>query len=267
MRAERFGSYSMAATFAVTPTLSRLKSISRYDFFAPPPRKRTEIRPRLLRPPERCLPVVSDFSGRSLVISSRVTTLVNRRDGVTGLKLFVGMLDLRVLRHLLAGLQPDISLLPVRTVAGITPAAPQLARVVHGSNLIHLHPEELLHRRLDLCLVGLESHFEAERVLFVLFGHALLGHDGPLQNLINVHYAAPFRVASDSLSLRAAASDSSTWVCDSRSYTLTSRVGTSVTPSMLRAPSSRLRFSPASTSSTVPDAIRRPSAVLTFFVL
>ena len=38
MRALRFGSYSMAATFAGTPSLFRRKSMTRYWRLWPPPR-------------------------------------------------------------------------------------------------------------------------------------------------------------------------------------------------------------------------------------
>src|SRR5450759_5109034 len=87
MRADRFGSYSTDATLAGMPVLSRLKSMMRYDFLWPPPRKREEIRPPLLRPPVRFLPAVSDFSGFCFVISSRETTVWKRRVGVVGLSL------------------------------------------------------------------------------------------------------------------------------------------------------------------------------------
>src|SRR5450755_4660282 len=93
MRAVRLGSYSMDATLAGIPILSRLKSIMRYACLAPPPRNRDEIRPSLLRPPVRFLPSTNDFSGRSLVISSRETTEVKRRDGVVGLYFFIGMVS------------------------------------------------------------------------------------------------------------------------------------------------------------------------------
>jgi len=46
---------------------------------------RDVTRPVLLRPPVRFFDVTSAFSGRSLVISSRVVTVWNRRVGVTGL--------------------------------------------------------------------------------------------------------------------------------------------------------------------------------------
>src|SRR2546423_3090899 len=50
MRAERLGSYSMVATRAGTPSLSRLKSMRRYRRLCPPPRWRVVMRPWLLRP-------------------------------------------------------------------------------------------------------------------------------------------------------------------------------------------------------------------------
>ena len=85
MRDERLGSYSIDATTAGMPTLSRLKSTTRYACLAPPPMNREVTRPVLLRPPVRFLDSTSDFSGRSLVMSSRDTTVWKRRVGVTGL--------------------------------------------------------------------------------------------------------------------------------------------------------------------------------------
>src|SRR5690242_20095535 len=81
----------MAATVAGIPTLSRLKSTTRYACLAPPPMKREVTRPTLLRPPVRSLRSTSAFSGRSLVMSSRVVTVWNRRVGVTGLYDLIGI--------------------------------------------------------------------------------------------------------------------------------------------------------------------------------
>src|SRR5215475_4275476 len=88
MLALRFGSYSIAATFAGTPALSRRKSTLRYCFLWPPPRCQTETSPWLLRPPERFFGSKRDFSGVSLVISLLSRTVINRLDAVYGLKLF-----------------------------------------------------------------------------------------------------------------------------------------------------------------------------------
>ena len=83
MRAERLGSYSMAATLAGMPTLSqRLKSMMRYKRLWPPPRKRTVIRPWLFRPPVFFRGLTRDFSGSVLVISEKSATVMKRRLGV-----------------------------------------------------------------------------------------------------------------------------------------------------------------------------------------
>src|SRR5713226_6773786 len=87
MLALRFGSYSMEATLAGTPSLSRRKSTVRYCFLWPPPRCQTTISPRLLRPPERFFGSSKFFSGVSLVMWLLSSTVMNRRDAVYGLKL------------------------------------------------------------------------------------------------------------------------------------------------------------------------------------
>ena len=91
MFAERFGSYSTEATLAGMPCFCRLKSIWRYLRFVPPPRNRMQMRPVLLRPPCFRLPLTSDFSGRSRVSSSRVVVVWNRRVGVVGLYVLIGI--------------------------------------------------------------------------------------------------------------------------------------------------------------------------------
>src|SRR5271167_1682616 len=86
MRALRLGSYSMAATLAGTPSLSRRKSMTRYCCLWPPPRWRDVLRPPPLRPPDFGLGASSDFSGRSLVISEKSETVWNRRPALVGLR-------------------------------------------------------------------------------------------------------------------------------------------------------------------------------------
>src|SRR3954467_3109625 len=88
MLAVRFGSYSMCATLASTPSLScRRKSITRYARLWPPPLCRVVIRPCALRPPLPCSGRTSDFSGSVRVISAKSETLAPRRPGVVGLYL------------------------------------------------------------------------------------------------------------------------------------------------------------------------------------
>src|SRR6266581_2833247 len=94
MYAERFGSYSMWATLAGTPSLRRLKSILRYRRLAPPPRWREVLRPWTLRPPDFFRPSVSDFSGLSRVISAKSGYITNRRPGEVGLGLRTGITQL-----------------------------------------------------------------------------------------------------------------------------------------------------------------------------
>ena len=82
----RFGSYSMCATLAGTPSLSRRKSITRYRRLLPPwcrvVTRPCELRPARLRPF-----ATSERSGLPRVISSKEDTLAPRRPGVVGLYL------------------------------------------------------------------------------------------------------------------------------------------------------------------------------------
>src|ERR671926_601220 len=92
MYADRFGSYSIAATRAGTPSLRlRLKSILRYSRLAPPPRWRDVLRPFALRPPDFLRPSTSDFSGSSRVISAKSGYVEKRRPGLVGLGLRIGI--------------------------------------------------------------------------------------------------------------------------------------------------------------------------------
>src|SRR5499433_1769017 len=144
----RFGSYSIAATLAGTPGLSRRKSTLRYCFLWPPPRCHTETSPWLLRPPERFFGSRSAFSGVSLVISLLSRTVMNRLDAVYGLKLFSPIAAscllklfltaflflaspelqvVRVLDHFFAFGELDVRFLPIAPIAFILAAAAHLA--------------------------------------------------------------------------------------------------------------------------------------------
>src|SRR5579864_4649373 len=91
MRAERFGSYSIAITRPATPILLRFQSITRYSRLWPPPRWRVVMRPLLLRPAVFFSGSVSARSGRVLVTSSKVDTDIPRRPGEVGLYVLTGI--------------------------------------------------------------------------------------------------------------------------------------------------------------------------------
>src|SRR6478609_3498864 len=88
MKADRLGSYSRRSTVPTTSNLRRLKSMIRYRVLAPPPRKRTAMRPPPPRPPDLVRPSTSDFSGRPLCRSDLSTSTSWRRPGDVGLYCF-----------------------------------------------------------------------------------------------------------------------------------------------------------------------------------
>src|SRR5215212_3771253 len=89
---DRFGSYSIAATRAGTPSLRlRLKSILRYRRLAPPPRWRAVLRPLELRPPDFFRPSVRVFSGSVLVMTLKSAYVTKRRPALVGLGLRIGI--------------------------------------------------------------------------------------------------------------------------------------------------------------------------------
>src|SRR5438034_11797554 len=100
MRADRLGSYSIAATFAGTPSLLRRKSTMRNRRLFPPPWWRMVTLPELLRPAFLRPLSSSDRSGRPRVISSNPETLAPRRPGVVGLYLRSGIRSLLRLEDL-----------------------------------------------------------------------------------------------------------------------------------------------------------------------
>src|ERR1700687_5858350 len=216
----RFGSYSMAATFAGTPTLSRRKSTVRYCFLCPPPRCQITISPWLFRPPERFFGSSSAFSGSCLVMWLLSTTVMNRRDAVYGLKLFspiaasylltsspllhftwltVVILSeakdlnvkyaqslqvLRVFDHLLALGELHIRLLPITPVAFVLAAAAHLAHKICRADARDFHFENLLDRFLDLRLRRAGENFKNHRVLRLFHAETFFGDDRPPNDLI-----------------------------------------------------------------------------------
>src|SRR5574342_164577 len=157
MRAVRFGSYSIAATFAGTANLSRRKSMRRYCRLWPPPRYRAVIWPWLLRPPLPRLGSSSDFSGVDVVISAKSDTDRKRVAGVTGLNCRMPILALEY-RYGVAFLERDDRLLPRRPAADVTPVALALGAHHEGAHVRHAHLEQGLHGRADLRLRRLGLH-------------------------------------------------------------------------------------------------------------
>src|SRR5258708_5513772 len=142
----------MAATLPGTPILSRLKSMTRYCCLAPPPWCRIVRRPRLFRPPVRCLGRSSDFSGVVFVISAKSATVPKRRPGEVGLYCLRGMVSDSLERRpenaaeRLALSEGDERLLPVRGLHGRAPAgALRLTLDDDRIDRLHLAAPQRLH--------------------------------------------------------------------------------------------------------------------------
>src|SRR5881397_517766 len=154
MLAERFGSYSIAATRAGIPTLSRLKSITRYRRLCPPPRCHEVTWPSTLRPPLLFRrPPSSERSGLRRESSEKSETLMSRRPGVTGRKVRTGIAlhSLEELDALALG-QTHERLLPLGLAPLVLPDAAQLRRHPHRAHALDLDVEQRLHGALDVVL-------------------------------------------------------------------------------------------------------------------
>src|SRR5690349_4562926 len=181
MRDVRFGSYSMCATLAGTPSLSlRRKSISRYCRLWPPPWCRVVMRPWTLRPPFLGSGTSRDFSGVDRVISAKSATLEPRRPGVVGLYLRIAISHNPLADRAAEGLdtvtvsQLHQSALGRLTLTEARLGALALARAVDGVHRHHPNLEDLLNSDLDLGLVRVRVDEERVPVL-VENAVALLG--------------------------------------------------------------------------------------------
>src|SRR6266511_3411308 len=250
MRAVRFGSYSMCATFAGTPSLStRLKSIRRYCRLWPPPWCRAVIRPCTLRPPLPCSGASSDFSGVDRVISAKSATLAPRRPGVVGLYLRIGIvipsasahraaegLDAVTVGQLHHGPLRVLALAPTGT--GALALALPVERV-HGHDA---HVEDLLDRDLDLGLVRVRA--DQERVPVAVQLAVALLRDHRLDDHVTrvgdgAHSSASSSVSSVSTSdSSASASVSSTSDAAGRPSTSTGLPRSSPSPAAVKTTSS-----------------------------
>src|SRR5665213_479606 len=191
MRALRLGSYSMVATLAGIPSLSRLKSMIRYCCLCPPPRWRAVLRPWLLRPPVRGLGASSDFSGRSVVSSAKSETVWNRRPALVGLRErnAMGCPGLSVLEQVdrVTRGEGDDGPLGVGAVAhaAALPVALGLALAIQGVDVGDPHVECLLDGVADVDLGGRRVDHEDVDVV-VHQGVRLLRHDGPDEDVVGI---------------------------------------------------------------------------------
>src|SRR5438874_205977 len=163
MRAVRLGSYSMWATLAGMPSLSRRKSIRRYCCLWPPPWWRVVILPWTLRPACFGLGTTSERSGWSRVISEKSANDIPRRPGVVGFALRIVMFgSLPCLEEfdLVAFGELDDGSLRACPRAGHVPGALGLALAVAGVDTDDLHAPDLLHRVADVDLRGLTGYEE-----------------------------------------------------------------------------------------------------------
>src|SRR5919201_5636708 len=143
MRAERLGSYSMVATRAGTPSLSRLKSMRRYRRLWPPPRWRVVMRPWLLRPDFDLRGRRSGLCGSVVVMSSNATTDMPRRPGDVGLYRLIAIVLHRpeeIFDGLPACKRHD-GLLPGGRIAAARPGAHSFGPHGHRIDRSHLDPK------------------------------------------------------------------------------------------------------------------------------
>src|SRR5579864_5224897 len=99
MRDERLGSYSIVATVAGIPVLSRLKSIMRSLRLWPPPINRIVVSPELRRPPVRGLGSTKGLCGCFVVMSSLTSVVRYRSVCVVGLYVLIGIMKLSALTY------------------------------------------------------------------------------------------------------------------------------------------------------------------------
>src|SRR5919199_757997 len=161
MRAERLGSYSMVATRAGTPSLSRLKSMRRYRRLCPPPRRPGEVGLYLL-----------------------IAIVLHRPEEIF---------------DALPACERHDGLLPGGRIAAACPGALFFGPHGHRIDRSNVDPKALLDRLLDLRLGGLARHPEGI-AMHVRVGHlrlarrrqlrALLRDERAFQDSVQVHQSA-----------------------------------------------------------------------------
>src|SRR6266536_563962 len=283
MRAVRFGSYSMCATLAGTPSFStRLKSIRRYCRLWPPPWCRVVILPCALRPPLFVSGRSSDFSGVVRVISAKSETLEPRRPGVVGLYLRIAIVYNPSADRAAEGLDPvtvdELDHRPLRVLALAPTGAGALALAL-AVERVHSHDadvEDLLNRDLDFGLVGVRVHQERVPVAVEL-AVALLGDHGGDDHVPRVgdsaHCSASLLPAAPLFARPRNSSSASavktTSSATSTSYVLSWSAASTCTVGRVRRLSQAASSARPSTTSTFPVFVTAPrpfSASLVFGV-
>src|SRR6266516_2391150 len=190
MRHVRFGSYSIADTFAGTPNFSRRKSMRRYWRLCPPPRQRVVMWPLLLRPPDFVSGSTSERSGSVFVTSAKSETDRKRVALVTGLNCRIPMSALEDLDRV-AFLQRHDRLLPRAAGPRVAPVGAPLRAHHQRAHVGHRHLEQRLNRRLDLRLRRLWMTLERVRLVGLEGRRGLLGDERPHDHLMELRPRSP----------------------------------------------------------------------------
>src|SRR6476469_3949989 len=225
------------------------------------------MRPWVLRPPVRFLPLTSDFSGSERVMSSFASQVWKRRAGEVGFCFLIAIWSASLRgRGTLEQLDPvarrklDDSFLPAAGLAG-GPATPLgLGLQAHRAHVHHVDVEDLLDRGADLRLVRAGMH--PERVLVLGDQRvALLGDDRLPDDLVGVHCATALsRSRATAASCSRAASETTMWAAPITSATPASRPVSTETRAMFRNDSAHADSSSPRSTSTRPGASMRSSA-------
>src|SRR6266480_4998246 len=195
MRHVRLGSYSIADTFAGTPTFSRRKSMRRYWRLCPPPRHRVVMCPLLLRPPDFVSGSTSERSGSVFVTSAKSETDRKRVALVTGLNCRMPISALEDLDRV-AFLQRHERFLPRAAGPRVAPVGAPLRAHHQRAHVGHRHLEQRLDRRLDLRLRRFRMALERVRLIRLKGRRGLLGDERAHDHLMELRHRSPPRRAS-----------------------------------------------------------------------
>src|SRR5438128_3704945 len=163
---------------------------------------------------------------------------------------------LQELRDLLALAQLHVRLLPVRSLAGEAPLPLDLAVRDRGADRVHLRPEQLLDRALDVHLRGVGRHLEHERAAAFAQRGRLLGDQRAADDVCQFHNVSSVNAvyASVSCSFSTASRVTITFVVSITSRAVTRPVRTTLTPARLRVVNASPSSGATSMTSVLPVA-------------